>query len=77
MWTEDNQKSDANHIFGINLIQSNSAHCAKLGLVRVQNSYIDAASAQVFARRPLWGLFLSRFEKTEGGAEHSKTEFEI
>jgi hypothetical protein len=44
----------------INLIISNIAHCAKLGLVRVQNSYSVRP-------RPLWGLFLPRFQKTEGG----------
>jgi len=38
MWTEDNKRSNANHIAWINLIQSNKTHCAKLGLVRAQKS---------------------------------------
>jgi len=36
---------------------------AKLALMRAQKSHIDTSSAQVTA---LWGLFLSRFGKTEG-----------
>jgi len=52
MWTEDNKKSDANHMALINLIQSNTAHCAKFGLFRSQNSYIDATSAE-FEKREL------------------------
>ena len=63
MWTKDHTRSDANHIAWVNLIQSNTTHCAKLGLMRVHKSYIDASSAP----RPLWGLFLSRFATTEGG----------
>jgi len=35
--------------------------------MRVQESYIDIFTAQVAAPRPLWGLFLSQFEKTEFG----------
>jgi len=76
MWTEDNKKSDANHMAWINLIQSNTAHCAKWGLVRVLHWCRIRSSVRP---RPLWGLFLSRFEKTEGGGfmkEHSKTEIE-
>ena len=38
MWTEDNKKSDASHMAWINLIQSNTAHCAKWGLVRAMQS---------------------------------------
>jgi len=76
MWTEDNKKSDANHMAWINLIQSNTAHCAKWGLVRVLHWCRIRSSVRP---RPLWGLFLSPFEKTEGGGfmkEHSKTEIE-
>ena len=72
MWTEDNKKSDANHM----VFHSHTAHCAKLGLVRVLHWCRIRSSVRP---RPLWGLFLSRFEKTEGGGfmkEHSKTEFE-
>ena len=70
----------------INLIQSKTAHCAKLGLVRVQNSYIDAASAQVFAPGLFGGFSFHGLKKLKGGdswihstaqrKEHSKTEFE-
>ena len=67
MWTEDNQKSDANHMVSINLIQNNSAHCAKLGLVRVQNSCIDAASAHVFAPGLFGGFSFRGLKKLKGG----------
>jgi len=67
MWTEDNKKSDANHMALINLIQSNTAHCAKFGLVRAQNSYIDAASAQVFAPGLFGGFSFRGFKKLKGG----------
>ena len=70
----------------INLIQSNTVHCAKLGLVRMQNSYIDAASAQVFAPGLFGGFSFGGLKKLKGGdswihstaqrKEHSKTEFE-
>ena len=40
MWTKDHKRSDANHIAWINLIESNTTHCAKLGLMRLQESYI-------------------------------------
>ena len=49
MWTEDHKGSDANHIGWINLIQSNTTHCAKLGIMRMQESYIDTFTAQVAA----------------------------
>ena len=48
MWTEDHKRSDANHIARINLIQS-TTHCAKLGLMRAQESFIDTTTAQVTA----------------------------
>jgi len=67
MWKKDHKRSDENHIAWINLIQSNTTHCAKLGLMRVQKSYIDASSAQVTAPGLFGGLLLSRSEKTEGG----------
>ena len=47
MWTEYHKRSDANHIGWINLIQNNTTHCAELGLMRVQESYIDTFTAQV------------------------------
>jgi hypothetical protein len=67
MWTEDNKKSDANHMAWINLIQSNTAHCAKFGLVRAQNSYIDATSAQVFAPGLFGGFSFRGLKKLKGG----------
>jgi len=62
MWTEYHKRSDANHTGWINLIQSNTTHRTKFGLMRVQESYIDTFNAQVTAP----GLF-GQFEKTEGG----------
>ena len=56
MWTEYHKRLDANHIGWINLIQSNTTHCAKLGLMRVQESYIDTFTAQV-AGPDLFGGF--------------------
>ena len=49
------------------MIQSNSAHCAKRGLVRVPNSYIDAASAQVFAPGLFGGFSFRGLKKLKGG----------
>ena len=74
MWTVDHKRSDANYIAWINLIESNTTHCAKLGLMRAQGSYIGSSDRP----RPLWGLFLSQFGKTEGrrfmNALHSPQE---
>ena len=47
MWTEYRKRSNANHIAWINLIQSNTTHCAKLELMRAQESHIDTSTAQV------------------------------
>jgi len=85
MWTEDHKRSDANHITWINLIQSNTTHCAKLGLIRAQECYIDTYTAQVTTSGLLGGFFFRGFEKLKGGdslihsevqrKEHSKKEF--
>ena len=86
MWTEYHKRSDANHIGWINLIQSNTTHRAKLGLMRVQESYIDTFTAQV-AGPGLFGGFSfhglnnlkmgdSLIHSTAQRKEHSKTEFE-
>jgi len=40
MWTEYHKKSDANYIGWINLIWISTTHRAKLGLMRLQESYI-------------------------------------
>ena len=86
MWTKDHKRWDANYIPWINLIQSNTTHCAKLGFMRLHESYIDTFTAQV-AAPGLWGGFSFRsFKKLKGGGFmnplHSpeerthKTEFE-
>jgi len=56
MRTEHHKRSDANHISWINLIPSNTTHCAKFGLMRVQENYIDTFTAQV-ASPGLFGGF--------------------
>ena len=67
MWTEQHKRLDEHHITCINLIQSNTAHCAKFGLLRSQNSYIDATPAQVFAPG-LFGICSFRgLKKLKGG----------
>jgi len=67
MRTEDHTRSDANHIAWINLIQSNTAHCAKLGLMRAQESYIDTSTAQVTAPGLFGGFSFRDLEKLKGG----------
>ena len=49
MWTEYHKRSYANHVGQINLIQINTTHHARLGLMRVKESYIDTFFAQVAA----------------------------
>jgi len=85
MWTEDNKRSDANHIAWINLMQSNTTHCAKLGLMRAQKCYINVLSAQVTAPGLFGGFSFRGLKKAKGGdswiystaqsKEHSKMEF--
>jgi len=67
MWTEYHKKSDANHIGWINLIQNNTTHCAKLGLMRVQESYIDTITAQVAAPGLFGGFSLHGLKKLKVG----------
>jgi len=67
MWTKDNKRLDANHIAWIILIQSNTTHCAKLGFMRVQKSYIDASSAQVTALGLFGGSSFRVLKKLKGG----------
>jgi len=84
MWTEYHKRSDANHIGYINLIQSNTTHRAELGLMRVQESYIDTFTAQVAAPGLFGGFSFHGLKKvgdswihsTAQRKEHSKTEFE-
>jgi len=86
MWTEKHTWSDANHISWINLIQDNTTHCAKLGLMRVQESYIDTFTAQVAAPGLFGGFSFHGLKKLKVGdswihstaqsKEHSKLEFE-
>ena len=71
--------------YRINLIQTRSktTHCAKLGLMGVQKSYIDASSAQVTVPGLFGGFFFRGLKKLRGGnhestakrTEHSRTEF--
>ena len=50
MWTKDHKRWDANHIAWINLIQSNTTHCANsVGFIWLQKGYIDTFTAQVAA----------------------------
>ena len=67
MWTEDHKRSDANYIGWINLIQSNAPHCAKLKLMRVQESYIDTFTAQVTAPGLFGGFSFRGLKKLNGG----------
>jgi len=66
MRKEYHKISDANRIGCINMIQSNTTHCAKLGLMRVQESYIDTFTAQMAAP----GLF-------EGFSFHGLTKLKV
>jgi len=67
MWTEDHKRSDANHIAWINLIQSNTTHCTKLGLMRAQESYVDTSTAQVTAPGLFGGFSFRGLKKLKGG----------
>ena len=85
MWTKNHKRWDANHIAWINLIQSNTTHCDKLGFMRLEESYIDSFTAQVAAPGLFGGFFFHCLQKLKGGdswihstaqrKEHSKTEF--
>ena len=66
MWTEEHKRSDANHIAWINLIQSVATHCAKLGLMRAQESYIDTSTAQVTAPGLFRGFSFRGLKKLKG-----------
>jgi len=67
MWTEDHKRSDANRIAWINLIQNNTTHCAKLGVMRSQNFCINASSAQVTAPGLFGGFSFRGLAKAKGG----------
>ena len=67
MWTEDHKRSDANNIAWINLFQSSTMHCAKLGLMRVQESYIDTFTAQVTDPGLFGGFSFHGLKKLKGG----------
>jgi len=69
MWKKDYKSSVANHIAWINLIQSNTTHCAlrKLGLMREQKSYIDASSSQMTAPGLFGGFSFRSLKKLKGG----------
>jgi len=67
MWTEYNQRLDANYIGWINLIQSNTMHCAKLELMKLQESYIDTFTAQVAAPGLFGGFSFHGLKKLKVG----------
>jgi len=67
MWIKDHKRLDANHIACINLIQSNTTHCAKLMLMKVQESYIDTSTAQSTAQGLFGGFSFRCFKKPEVG----------
>ena len=70
MRTEYHKISDANYIGYFNLIQSNithCTHCAKLGLMRVQESYIDTFTAQVAAPGLFGGFSFHGLKKLKVG----------
>ena len=71
IWTEDNKRSDANHIAWINLIQSNTTHCAKLGSTRAQESYIDTSTTQVTVSDLFGGFSFCGMKKLKGGNHES------
>jgi len=56
MWTENHKRLDTNYITWIKLIRNNTTNCAKLGLVKVQESYTDTSTAQSTAPG-LFGVF--------------------
>jgi len=51
----------------INLIQSSTTHCAKLGLMMLQENYIDTSTAQVTAPGLFGGFSFRGLEKLKGG----------
>jgi len=67
MWTEYHKRSDANHTGWINPIQSNTTHCVKLGLMRVQESYVNTFTAQVAAPGLFGGFSLHGLKKLKVG----------
>jgi len=67
MWTENHKRSDVNHITWINLIQSNTMHCAKFGLMKAQESYIDTSTAQSTAPGLFGGFSFRCLKKLREG----------
>jgi len=67
MCAENHKRLDANHIGWINLIQSNTTHCAKLGLMEAQESYIDTSAAQVAAPGLFGGFSFHGLKKLKVG----------
>ena len=73
MRTEYHKISDANYIGCFNLIQSNTTHCAKLGLMRVQESYIDTFTAQAAAPGLFGGFSFHGLKKLKVGGFYETT----
>ena len=71
-WTEYNKRSDANYTGWIILIQSNTTHCAKLGLLRVQESDNDTFTAQVAAPSLFGGFSFHGLKKLKYGSDLSE-----
>ena len=67
MWTKDHKRWDENHIVWINLIQTNTTHCANLVFMRLQKSYIDTFTARVPAPGLFGGFSFCGLEKSKGG----------
>jgi len=67
MWTEHHKRSDANHIAWINLIQSKTTNCAKMGFMTAQRSYTDTCFAQVTAPGLFGGFSFRGLNKLKGG----------
>jgi len=67
MWIEYRKRSQVNHISWINVIQSNTTHRVKLGLMRAQESYIDTFTAQVAAPDLFGGFSFHGLKKLKVG----------
>jgi len=67
MWTEYHKRPDAKYLGWINLTPINTTHCVKLGLMRVQESYIHTFTAQVAAPGLFGGFSFHDLKKLKVG----------
>ena len=72
MWTEDHKRWDVNHIAWINLIQSNTTHCAKFWLMRAQK-FTSMPHPLVWPPPASLGAFCSVVWKKRRGGIHEST----